>query len=181
MRGIGLRVEVDQKRFLFAKGNGGSKIDGSGGLPHSAFLICDGQDGGHKLPGHFGTGAKASVGWQPIQNILWDCPPSPQGTPNLLAHCARVQAKKRFSRVTGGRPFLSTTMSVQAEPDRDLGHIEGFEHEGGEGGNKCRRVAHGRHHLKLLHAEFQRFVAGFDIDLMKSFNVLGDKCDGNDQ
>jgi hypothetical protein len=26
----------------------GGKIDGSGGLPHSALLISNGQDGGHK-------------------------------------------------------------------------------------------------------------------------------------
>ena len=37
--GVGLRVEIDQKRFFFLKSECGSQIDGSSGLSDAALLI----------------------------------------------------------------------------------------------------------------------------------------------
>jgi len=55
---IRLGIQIDKQGFLFAQCNGGSKINGSGGLAHAALLIGNGQDCGHKRPGLPIAGAK---------------------------------------------------------------------------------------------------------------------------
>jgi hypothetical protein len=67
--GIGLRVEVDQERFLVSIGDAGSKINGGGCLSHAALLIGNSQDGGHKRPGRLGAGAKPPLGGNPCGKI----------------------------------------------------------------------------------------------------------------
>lgn len=49
-RRVGLRVEIDEKRFLFFQREGGGKINRRRGLPDAAFLIGDRDDVGQILP-----------------------------------------------------------------------------------------------------------------------------------
>ena len=41
---VGLGVEIDQQDALAADGEGGGEIEGGGGFPNPAFLVCDGNN-----------------------------------------------------------------------------------------------------------------------------------------
>ena len=44
--GVGLGIEIDQKRVDFLLGESGGEVDGGRGLADAAFLIGDGENGG---------------------------------------------------------------------------------------------------------------------------------------
>src|SRR6266446_2236053 len=55
------------------------------------------------------------------------------------------------------------------------------QHEILERGNKQWRITHGGHHAKSFDAQLGRFLAGFDVDFVERFDVLGDERDGRDE
>lgn len=60
--GIGLRIKIDEESFFLAKGESGSEVDGSGGLPDATFLVGNRQNAGQ-------PGPSLSL-WQP-QGHIW--------------------------------------------------------------------------------------------------------------
>ena len=54
-------------------------------------------------------------------------------------------------------------------------HFNGAEDQIFEGTDEERRVADGRHHAVALNTGFLRVQTAVDIDLVKGFDVLGDK------
>ncbi len=56
-----------------------------------------------------------------------------------------------------------------------------LKHQVGEGGDESGGISDGGHHLKLFDAGFVGLLAGFDVDFVEGFDVLGDEGDGNDE
>src|SRR3989475_10767006 len=96
--GIGLGIEINQECFLPALGNGGSKIDSSGGFSDSALLISNREDCCHCVSPVLGKSASTTP-WgaaTTIPSIDAVAPTAPSSGLNLLSGGWGAQAKNKW-------------------------------------------------------------------------------------